>query len=129
MSHVVRTLNWNDDVRYSPGYTLFSQERETHLIDAEGRKIRSWKAQRNVFCAHLLENGDLLRDGRQAHDAISTAPKVRLVELDTKICVYGTCDSALALSSHAFSWGPCRSFNHPTSDAMSCRFTTTSFYA
>ncbi len=59
------------DGRVLAGPTLFSQGRETYLIDLDGRVLHSWRAQRNVFCARLRPNGNLLRDGSENVEAVS----------------------------------------------------------
>jgi len=43
--------------------------RETFLIDMDGRVVREWRSDRNVFAACLMPDGTLIRDGS---DAITT---------------------------------------------------------
>jgi len=51
------------DSKMQPGYTLFCAGLETYLIDEDGRVVHEWRSLRTVFCAYLLPNGHLLRDG------------------------------------------------------------------
>jgi len=53
----------------SPGYNLFSKGKETYLIDSDGTVVHQWRSHRVVFCAYLLENGNLLRDGSDKTEA------------------------------------------------------------
>ena len=55
----------SDSDKACPGYTLLSAGRETYLLDADGRVVHEWRAERVSFCAYLLSNGDLLRDGSE----------------------------------------------------------------
>lgn len=48
-----------------PGYTLFSAHKSTYLIDLDGCVVQSWVSSRLVFCAYLLESGNLVRDGNE----------------------------------------------------------------
>lgn len=52
-----------DDVLSEMGYNLFSNGKETYLINNDGQVVHTWRSHRIVFCAYLLENGNLLRDG------------------------------------------------------------------
>jgi hypothetical protein len=57
---------WIDDPRASPGYTLLATllSTDTHLIDMQGKVVRTWKSDCNPgWSAYLLENGHLLRAG------------------------------------------------------------------
>lgn len=58
-----------DDERMQRGYTLISAGRETYLIDEDGRLVHEWRSLRNVFCAYLKANGNLLRDGSENIEA------------------------------------------------------------
>ena len=58
-----------DSRRMQPGYTLICVSREVYLLDEDGLIVHSWSARRNVFCAHLLPGGHLLRDGSENVDA------------------------------------------------------------
>ncbi len=60
MGLVVRT----DDV--APGYVLFSplSSGMTYLLDTEAKVVHSWDSDYSPHSLYLLENGDLLRPGR-----------------------------------------------------------------
>ncbi|GGZ86077.1 aryl-sulfate sulfotransferase [Algibacter mikhailovii] len=54
------------------GYTLFTSQKETYLIDNCGRVINQWTSQYNPGNAvYLLENGDLLRAAKISNDYIN----------------------------------------------------------
>ena len=50
-----------DDKLMMRGYTLFSNKKETYLINEDGRVVHEWRSNYDVFGAHLLPNGNLLR--------------------------------------------------------------------
>lgn len=52
-----------------PGYTLVCCGQYQFLLDSDGRVCHEWCSQRNVFVAHLLDGGNLLRDGSENTDA------------------------------------------------------------
>ena len=58
-----------DEALSEPGFSLFSKGKETYLIDSDGRVVHSWRSSRVVFCAYLLEDGSLLRDGSENIEA------------------------------------------------------------
>jgi hypothetical protein len=51
------------------GYTLLSAGTSTYLLDLDGRVAHEWNSRRTVFAAHLLDGGDLLRDGSDSEIA------------------------------------------------------------
>jgi len=57
------------DATMQEGLTLFSMGRETYLIDEDGRVVHEWRSSRVNFCAYLLPNGNLLRDGNDNIEA------------------------------------------------------------
>lgn len=58
-----------NDAKMQKGYTLFCASQETYLIDEDGRVVNEWRSSRPVFCAYLLPNGNLLRDGSENVEA------------------------------------------------------------
>eukprot|EP01048_Picozoa_sp_COSAG05_P012458 COSAG05_NODE_1247_length_5408_cov_3.141270_3_plen_497_part_00 len=58
-----------DDIGAQPGFTLLCAGREVYLIDLEGRVVHEWRSERSVFVAHLLPNGNLIRDGSDSEQA------------------------------------------------------------
>lgn len=59
------------DGKIQPGYNLMCSGKETFLLDSDGRVVHEWRSTRNVFCAYLFHNGDLLRDGSENIEAVS----------------------------------------------------------
>ncbi len=60
-----------DEPKGFPGYTLVAPvlSTKTHLIDMEGRPVRTWESAYTAGqVAYLLENGHLLRAGQLAKD-------------------------------------------------------------
>lgn len=49
--------------RTHPGYNLVCIGCNQFLIDFDGRVVHEWQSERACFCAYLLPNGHLLRDG------------------------------------------------------------------
>ena len=45
------------------GNVLISVARMTYLLDKQGCVLHTWPSKRNVFCAYLRTNGNLVRDG------------------------------------------------------------------
>mmetsp|Transcript_666 Transcript_666/g.801 ORF Transcript_666/g.801 Transcript_666/m.801 type:complete len:469 (-) Transcript_666:949-2355(-) len=65
----VGTLHLNED-KAQDGYTLFSKGFDTFLINNDGKVVHEWSSKsRKVFVAHLLKNGNLLRDGNESLNA------------------------------------------------------------
>jgi len=75
----------------SPGYNLFSKGKETYLLDSDGKVVHNWRSHRVVFCAYLLPNGNLLRDGSESpeslegFDAGGAAGYVEVVDWDNQL--------------------------------------------
>jgi hypothetical protein len=53
----------NESDHVSAGYNLVCVSNETYLLDANGMVVHEWRSSRDVFCAKLRENGNLVRDG------------------------------------------------------------------
>src|SRR5262245_4377432 len=55
-----------NDPRAFQGYTLFSpgRQKNTFLIDMQGRAVKIWECDCEPGIAYLLPNGNLLRSGR-----------------------------------------------------------------
>lgn len=58
-----------DDEKVMKGYVLICSGKETFLLDEDGRVVHEWRSRRAVFVAHLLPNGNLLRDGSENLEA------------------------------------------------------------
>jgi hypothetical protein len=69
-SRTVGVLDRDDDA-VQPGYALLCAGREVYLLDLDGRVVHEWRAARNVFVAHLLPNGNLIRDGSDCDIAVA----------------------------------------------------------
>jgi len=59
-----------EDEKVCQGFTLFSSNLQTYLIDNDGKVINEWASKsRSTFAAYLLPNGNLLRDGNEGFNA------------------------------------------------------------
>jgi hypothetical protein len=71
-----------NDPRAFPGYTLFAPSfaTTTHLIDMQGRVVRTWEADCTPWSVYLLEDGHLLRGGHFARQPDGTTAEVGRVQ-------------------------------------------------
>jgi len=104
-SRTVGVLDRNDE-KMQNGYTLLAIGCEVFLIDEDGRRVHSWTSDRSVFCAYLLPNGNLLRDGSEnleapCFSAGGAAGWIEEVTWDNKVVwSYGVSPYTTFLSHH-----------------------------
>ena len=52
-----------NESKMQSGYTLLHVNKESYLLDEDGRVVHEWSSCRDVFCGKLRPNGNLVRDG------------------------------------------------------------------